>query len=99
MEQEKETGLTVEEICQMMKTFDQSSLQSFLYQREGEKLKMSRRPGGAEEISGDTGHGAPFSGETGEKRKVGFLRRLTGQRGLHPRQGKKKFCSRRRMPA
>ena len=33
MEQEKETGLTVEEICQMMKTFDQSSLQSFLLQQ------------------------------------------------------------------
>ena len=67
MEQEKETGLTVEEICQMMKTFDQSSLQSFLYQREGEKLKMSRRPCDAAERSGGGGRETSFTAGTGQK--------------------------------
>ncbi len=91
MEQEKETGLTVEEIRQMMKTFDQSSLQSFLYQREGEKLKMSRRPGGEEEISGGTGHGAPFSGETGEKEKGRIPETADRTEGASSPTGKEKI--------
>ena len=70
MEQEKENGLTVEEICRMMKLFDQSSLQSFLYQREGEKLKMSRRPCDAAERSGDAGQGTSFTAEMGQKEKA-----------------------------
>ena len=42
MEQENEKNLTLEEILQLMDRFDQSSLQSFFYQRDGEKLKLSK---------------------------------------------------------
>jgi acetyl-CoA carboxylase biotin carboxyl carrier protein len=42
MEQENEKNLTLEEILQLMERFDQSSLQSFFYQRDGEKLKLSK---------------------------------------------------------
>ena len=84
MEQEKETGLTVEEICQMMKTFDQSSLQSFLYQREGEKLKMSRRPCDAAERSGGAGQGTSFTAEMGQKEKARIPETAVQTEGASP---------------
>lgn len=61
MEQEKENCLTMEDILQLMDRFDQSGLQSFSYQRDGEKLKMSRKP--AESGKSSTESRTPFQPE------------------------------------